>query len=75
MNLLPRLKISQKLPIVVAGAALIASAAVPLLLFFMGEQRLAALALAFSVLLYWRHADNIGRLLRGEEGRIGASKS
>jgi glycerol-3-phosphate acyltransferase PlsY len=56
-------------------AALIASAAVPLLLFFMGEQRLAALALAFSVLLYWRHADNIGRLLRGEEGRIGASKS
>jgi glycerol-3-phosphate acyltransferase PlsY len=26
------------------------------------------------VLLYWRHADNIGRLLRGEEGRIGAKK-
>ncbi len=56
-------------------AALIASAAVPLMLFFMGEYRIAALALAFSLLLYWRHADNIGRLLRGEEGRIGASKS
>lgn len=56
-------------------AALIASLAVPLLLVFMGEHRIAALALFFTVLLVWRHADNIGRLLRGEEGRIGASKS
>jgi glycerol-3-phosphate acyltransferase PlsY len=56
-------------------AALVASAAVPLLLVFMGEHRVAVLALAFSLLLYWRHADNISRLLRGEEGRIGASES
>ena len=56
-------------------AALVASLIVPLMLIFMGEHRMAALALFFTLLLYWRHTDNIGRLLRGEEGRIGASKS
>jgi len=35
---------------------------------------MAMLFLLFTVLLYWRHADNIGRLLRGEERRIGAKK-
>ena len=54
---------------------LIASAAVPIMLMLTQQPRLAALALLFTLLLYWRHADNIGRLLRGEEGRIGASKS
>jgi glycerol-3-phosphate acyltransferase PlsY len=56
-------------------SALAASASVPLFLLFMAEPRLAALSLLFTLLLYWRHADNIGRLLRGEEARIGASKS
>jgi glycerol-3-phosphate acyltransferase PlsY len=55
-------------------SALVASAAVPCLLWFMGETRLAVLFLIFTLLLYWRHAENIGRLLRGEEGRIGAKK-
>jgi len=55
-------------------SALVASAAVPCLLFFIGGTRIAVLFLIFTVLLYWRHADNIGRLLRGEEGRIGAKK-
>jgi glycerol-3-phosphate acyltransferase PlsY len=55
-------------------SALVASAAVPCLLFFVGETRIAVLFLIFTLLLYWRHADNIGRLLRGEEGRIGAKK-
>ena len=54
-------------------SALVASAAVPCLLFFIGGTRIAVLFLIFTVLLYWRHADNIGRLLRGEEGRIGAN--
>jgi glycerol-3-phosphate acyltransferase PlsY len=56
-------------------AALAASLAVPVMLIFMGEAPMAALALLFTLLLYWRHADNISRLLRGEEERIGASKS
>ena len=55
-------------------SALVASAAVPCLLFFIGGTRIAVLFLIFTVLLYWRHADNIGRLLRGEEERIGTKK-
>ena len=54
-------------------SALVASAATPCLLVWNGERRIAVLFLIFTVLLYWRHADNIGRLLRGEEGRIGTS--
>jgi glycerol-3-phosphate acyltransferase PlsY len=56
-------------------SALAASAAVPLLLFFLGKTQMALLFLLFTVLLFWRHADNIGRLMRGEEGRIGAKKT
>ena len=55
-------------------SALAASAAVPCVLLYMGQTRLAMVFLLFTVLLYWRHADNIGRLLRGEEERIGAKK-
>jgi glycerol-3-phosphate acyltransferase PlsY len=41
----------------------------------MGQTRLAMVFLLFTVLLYWRHAGNIERLLRGEEERIGAKKT
>jgi glycerol-3-phosphate acyltransferase PlsY len=53
-------------------AALTAAAATPCLLILNGERGIAALFLLFTGLLYWRHAGNIRRLLRGEEGRIGA---
>jgi acyl phosphate:glycerol-3-phosphate acyltransferase len=55
-------------------SALIASLVTPALLAWSGEMRMAVLFLFFTLLLYWRHAENIGRLLRGEEGRIGAKK-
>jgi glycerol-3-phosphate acyltransferase PlsY len=55
-------------------SALVASAAVPCLLFFIGGTHIPVLFVIFTVLLYWRHADNIGRLLRGEEERIGTKK-
>jgi glycerol-3-phosphate acyltransferase PlsY len=55
-------------------AALVASAVTPGLLAWGGETRMAVLFLFFTLLLYWRHAENIGRLLRGEEGPIGAKK-
>jgi len=55
-------------------SALAASAAIPCLLFFMGQTRIATLFLVFTLVLYWRHAKNIGRLLRGEEERIGTKK-
>jgi glycerol-3-phosphate acyltransferase PlsY len=43
------------------------------LLYGFGVQ--AACVLAMSVLLVWRHKENIGRLLRGEESRVGAKAS
>jgi glycerol-3-phosphate acyltransferase PlsY len=55
-------------------SALVASAAVPCLLFFIGGTHIPVLFVIFTVLLYWRHADNIGRLLRGEEERIGTKQ-
>jgi acyl phosphate:glycerol-3-phosphate acyltransferase len=55
-------------------AALTAVVASVLMLAAMGEWRLAALFLALGALLYARHAENIGRLARGEETRIGEKR-
>jgi glycerol-3-phosphate acyltransferase PlsY len=55
-------------------AALVASAASLAALALTGQWRLAALFLVLTVLLYIRHADNIRRLAKGEEARIGESK-
>ena len=55
-------------------AALVASGGSVGVLALTGQWLLAALFLLFTVLLYIRHASNIGRLARGEEGRIGQSK-
>ena len=53
--------------------ALVASGASVCVLALSGQWRLAALFLLLTVLLYIRHAANIGRLARGEEARIGES--
>ncbi len=52
-------------------AALVASTASVAVLVLTGYWRLAALSLLLTVLLYIRHAENIARLARGEEARIG----
>ena len=52
-------------------AALIASAATPLVLWAMGEGRMAGLFVGLAILLWWKHRENIKRLLAGTEGRIG----
>ena len=52
-------------------AALVASAASVGMLVLTGQWRLAGLFLLLTLLLYIRHASNIGRLARGEEARIG----
>jgi glycerol-3-phosphate acyltransferase PlsY len=54
-------------------AALSASVASLALLALTNHWPLAALFLLLTVLLYIRHAANIGRLARGEEARIGES--
>ena len=56
-------------------SALVASASVPCLLAVLGLWRLAALFLLLTLLLYWRHAANIGRLRQGQEAHIGESRS
>lgn len=55
-------------------SALTASAAAPALALAFGRPDVAVLALFLAALLWWRHKDNIARLLRGEEPRIGAKK-
>ena len=55
-------------------AALVASGASVAVLAATSQWPLAALFLLLTVLLYIRHAGNIGRLARGEEARIGERK-
>lgn len=56
-------------------AALAAAALAPLFVFLADRPRpLALMALFMAVLIYIRHHENIRRLLRGEEPRIGGDK-
>lgn len=52
-------------------SALSASAATPVALWALGRPQAAILFLALGLLLWWKHAPNISRLLAGTEGRIG----
>jgi acyl phosphate:glycerol-3-phosphate acyltransferase len=52
-------------------AALIASAATPIVLWWQGDQRIAALFLLLAALLWIMHRANIARLLAGTESKIG----
>ncbi|HVL72669.1 MAG TPA: glycerol-3-phosphate 1-O-acyltransferase PlsY [Beijerinckiaceae bacterium] len=52
-------------------SALVASAASPFVLWFLGERQMAELVAILVVLLWWKHLDNIKRLAAGTEGRIG----
>ena len=54
-----------------SAAALLASAATPLLLLVYGDIRLGLLFAALAAALWVMHRENIGRLLAGTEGRIG----
>ena len=57
-------------------AALVAAAFAPCYAFFLfGLRPLFPAVAAIAVLLVWRHKENIGRLLRGEESRVGAKAS
>jgi acyl phosphate:glycerol-3-phosphate acyltransferase len=52
-------------------SALLASAATPVILWIMGERQMAELFVLLAVLLWWKHSQNIRRLMAGTEGRIG----
>lgn len=50
-----------------------AAISAPIALFFMGRIDLIPVALALALILMWRHRQNIARLLRGQEPKIGKS--
>ncbi|MBC2859900.1 glycerol-3-phosphate 1-O-acyltransferase PlsY [Stappia sp. 28M-7] len=55
-----------------SASALVASLATPLLLWFVFDRaQVAELMALLSVILWAKHHENIGRLLKGTEGRIG----
>jgi glycerol-3-phosphate acyltransferase PlsY len=57
-------------------AALIAALVAPAYTFWLfGLRPVFPAVVAIAVLLIWRHKGNIGRLLRGEESRVGAKPS
>ena len=54
-----------------AGALAASLVTPPALLFLFGENRIAGLFVVLTAILWWRHAENIKRLIAGNEGRIG----
>ena len=57
-----------------SASALLASLLTPILLFFLADRPVAFLFVILSALLWWRHADNIRRLVAGTETRIGENR-
>jgi glycerol-3-phosphate acyltransferase PlsY len=53
-------------------SALVASFVTPIFLWWFGHLALAALFAVLTMLLFYMHRENIGRLQAGKEGRIGA---
>ncbi|MDB5641194.1 MAG: glycerol-3-phosphate acyltransferase [Hyphomicrobiales bacterium] len=54
-----------------SAGALVASLASPLALLLLGQRDAAELFVALAILLWFRHAENIRRLVAGTEGKIG----
>src|SRR6266481_4550517 len=54
-------------------SALIAAFVTPLFLWWFGHPALASQFVVMTMLLFWKHSENIKRLQAGTEGRIGAN--
>jgi glycerol-3-phosphate acyltransferase PlsY len=57
-----------------SASALTACVAAPVIALLAGDRLLAGFALVVALIILWRHADNIRRLLAGMEPRIGKGK-
>jgi len=55
-------------------AALTAAGVTPLIALYSGHINVAMLAAVLAVIIYIRHADNIRRIVKGEESKIGQKK-
>jgi acyl phosphate:glycerol-3-phosphate acyltransferase len=51
---------------------LCAAVAAPLAALYFGRIEIVAMLTAFSLIVFWKHRENIERLMNGEEPRIGA---
>jgi len=52
-------------------SGLAAAGSAPLIAFMMGYPNVAIMAAVMAVIIYIRHAENIGRIIKGTESRIG----
>ena len=50
---------------------LVASLLTPPVLWALGERQMAEMSVILTLLLWWKHRENIKRLLSGSEGKIG----
>jgi len=55
-------------------AALWAAGTAPIVALFLGYPRVAAMAVFLALMIFIRHKDNIARIIRGEESKIGSKK-
>jgi glycerol-3-phosphate acyltransferase PlsY len=55
-------------------AGMIAAASAPVTAAILGEQALFPMLLGFALLVIWKHGENIRRLAKGEEPRLGSAK-
>jgi glycerol-3-phosphate acyltransferase PlsY len=55
-------------------ASMASAIAAPVSTFLFGRIDLAILLVGFALLLLWKHRSNIGRLVRGEEPKVGRGK-
>ena len=53
-------------------SALVATAVSPVVLWFLGHEKVALLFLVLTVITWWKHSANISRLLSGTESKIGS---
>jgi len=54
--------------------ALVAALSAPIAAYAFGRPDVAIMTGALAILIYWLHRANIGRILKGEEPKIGADK-
>ncbi|WP_028056231.1 glycerol-3-phosphate 1-O-acyltransferase PlsY [Sphingobium bisphenolivorans] len=52
-----------------------AAVSAPVAMWFFGRLDLVPVALALALIVLWRHRENIGRLIKGTEPKIGAGKT